>query len=151
MNRRQLFLFACALSLLGTDRAQPASRTFRVGVLVNGGPGRVIASFQAVKHRLADMMVGVEQARSAVYWAACAIDEGSGEAPFAVHAAKAFACDTYSHCAGEMIQLHGGIGFTWEHDAHLYFKRARGDRTLLGTPDWHRERIARMAGLDEAA
>ncbi|MCW0196781.1 acyl-CoA dehydrogenase family protein [Sphingopyxis sp.] len=113
--------------------------------------GRAIGSFQAVKHRLADMMVGVEQARSAVYWAACAIDEGSDEAAFAVHAAKAFACDTYSHCAGEMIQLHGGIGFTWEHDAHLYFKRARSDRTLLGTPDWHRERIARMAGLDEAA
>lgn len=113
--------------------------------------GRAIGSFQAVKHRLADMMVAIEQARSAVYWAACAIDEGSDEAGFAVHAAKAFACDTYSDAAGEMIQLHGGIGFTWEHDAHLFFKRARSDRTLLGTPDWHRERIAQMAGLDEAA
>ena len=113
--------------------------------------GRAIGSFQAIKHRLADMMVAIEQARSAVYWAACAIDERSDEAVFAVHAAKAFACDTYMHCAGEMIQLHGGIGFTWEHDAHLYFKRARGDRNLLGTPDWHRERIAEMAGLDEAA
>lgn len=113
--------------------------------------GRAIGSFQAIKHRLADMMVAIEQARSAVYWAACAIDEGSDEAAFAVHAAKAFACDTHSHCAGEMIQLHGGIGFTWEHDAHLYFKRARGNRGLLGTPDWHRERIAVLAGLDEAA
>lgn len=113
--------------------------------------GRAIGSFQAVKHRLADMMVGVEQARSAVYWAACAIDEGSGEAAFAVHAAKAFACDTYSDAAGEMIQLHGGIGFTWEHDAHLYFKRARSNRGLLGTPDWHREQIAALAGLDDAA
>jgi len=113
--------------------------------------GRAIGSFQAVKHRLADMMVMVEQARSAVYWAACAIDEGSEEATFAVHAAKAFACDTYRHCAGEMIQLHGGIGFTWEHDAHLYFKRARSDASLLGTPDWHREQIAQLAGLDEAA
>ncbi len=113
--------------------------------------GRSIGSFQAVKHRLADMMIAIEQARSAVYWAACAIDEASDEAPFAVHAAKAFACDTYSHCAGEMIQLHGGIGFTWEHDAHLYFKRARSNASLLGTPDWHREQVAGLAGLDEAA
>lgn len=113
--------------------------------------GRAIGSFQAVKHRLADMMVTIEQARSAVYWAACAIDEGSDEAGFAVHAAKAFACDTYSHCAGEMIQLHGGIGFTWEHDAHLYLKRARSNASLLGTPDWHREQVAGLAGLDEAA
>lgn len=113
--------------------------------------GRAIGGFQAVKHRLADMMVAIEQARSAVYWAACAIDEGSDEAEFAVHAAKAFACDTYSHCAGEMIQLHGGIGFTWEHDAHLYFKRARSNASLLGTPDWHRERVAGLTGLDEAA
>lgn len=113
--------------------------------------GRAIGSFQAVKHRLADMMVAVEQARSAVYWAACAIDEGSDEAAFAVHAAKAFACDTYSDAAGEMIQLHGGIGFTWEHDAHLYFKRARSNRGLLGTPDWHREQIAALAGLDDVA
>ena len=113
--------------------------------------GRSIGSFQAVKHRLADMMIAIEQARSAVYWAACAIDEGSDEAKFAVHAAKAFACDTYSDCAGEMIQLHGGIGFTWEHDAHLFFKRARSNASLLGTPDWHRERVAALAGLDEAA
>lgn len=113
--------------------------------------GRSIGSFQAVKHRLADMMVAIEQARSAVYWAACAIDEESDEAQFAVHAAKAFACDTYTHCAGEMIQLHGGIGFTWEHDAHLYFKRARSNASLLGTPDWHREQVAGLAGLDEAA
>lgn len=113
--------------------------------------GRAIGSFQAVKHRLADMMVAIEQARSAVYWAACAIDEGSDEAAFAVHAAKAFACDTYSHCAGEMIQLHGGIGFTWEHDAHLFFKRARSNASLLGTPDWHREQVAGLTGLDQAA
>ena len=111
----------------------------------------MIGSFQAVKHRLADMMVEIEQSRSAVYWAACAMDEGSDEAAMAVHAAKAFACDTYQKCAGEMIQLHGGIGFTWEHDAHLYFKRARSNASLLGTPDWHREEVAKLTGLDEAA
>lgn len=113
--------------------------------------GRAIGSFQAVKHRLADMMVEIEQARSAVYWAACALDEGSADAAIAVHAAKAFAADTYSACAGAMIQLHGGIGFTWEHDAHLFFKRARADRTLLGTPEWHREQIARLIGLESIA
>lgn len=106
--------------------------------------GRPIGSFQAVKHRLADMMVLIEQARSAVYWAACAIDEGSEDSELAVHAAKAFACDTYRDCAGAMIQLHGGIGFTWEHDAHLFFKRAQADRSLLGTPEEHQEAVARL-------
>ena len=87
--------------------------------------GRAIGSFQAYKHRLADMMIEIEQARSAVYWAACAVDEGSDEAALALHAAKSFAADTFFMCAANMIQLHGGIGFTWEHDAHLFFKRAR--------------------------
>lgn len=106
--------------------------------------GRPIGSFQAVKHRLAGMMVLIEQARSAVYWAACALDEQTPDAALAVHAAKAFACDAYAECAAAMIQLHGGIGFTWEHDAHLYFKRAQANRTLLGTPDWHRDAIAAL-------
>lgn len=106
--------------------------------------GRAIGSFQAYKHRLADMMVEIEQARSAVYWAACAVDEGSGEAALALHAAKSFAADTAFRCAGDMIQLHGGIGFTWEHDAHLFFKRARALQTLMGKGDWHREQIAAM-------
>jgi len=106
--------------------------------------GRAIGSFQAYKHRLADMMVDIEQARSAVYWAACAVDEGSDEAALALHAAKSFAADTAFRCAGDMIQLHGGIGFTWEHDAHLFFKRARALQTMLGKGDWHRERIAAL-------
>ncbi|WP_395336601.1 acyl-CoA dehydrogenase family protein [Novosphingobium sp. BL-8H] len=112
--------------------------------------GRPIGSFQAYKHRLADMMVEIEQARSAVYWAACAVDEGSAEAPLALHAAKSFAADTGFRCAADMIQLHGGIGFTWEHDAHLFFKRARSIQTLLGKGDWHREQVAAMI-LGEAA
>ena len=113
--------------------------------------GRPIGSFQAYKHRLADMMVEIEQARSAVYWAACAVDEGSPEAPLALHSAKSFAGDTYMRCAGDMIQLHGGIGFTWEHDAHLFFKRARAIRAMLGDSDWHREQVAQIIGLGEAA
>jgi alkylation response protein AidB-like acyl-CoA dehydrogenase len=112
--------------------------------------GRQIGSFQAYKHRLADMMVEIEQARSAVYWAACAVDEASDEAGLALHAAKAFAADTYFRCAGDMIQLHGGIGFTWEHDAHLFFKRARAIQTALGNSTWHRAQIADMI-LGEAA
>jgi alkylation response protein AidB-like acyl-CoA dehydrogenase len=104
--------------------------------------GRPIGSFQAYKHRLADMMIETEQARSAVYWAACAVDEGAEEAEFALHAAKTFCADTFFMCAGNMIQLHGGIGFTWEHDAHLFFKRARSIQTLLKDGAWHRERIA---------
>jgi alkylation response protein AidB-like acyl-CoA dehydrogenase len=113
--------------------------------------GRPIGSFQAYKHRLADMMVEIEQARSAVYWAACAVDEGSCEAQLALHSAKAFAADTFLACAGAMIQLHGGIGFTWEHDAHLFLKRAQAIRSMLGSSDWHREQVARLIGLEAAA
>ena len=112
--------------------------------------GRAIGSFQAYKHRLADMMVEIEQARSAVYWAACAIDEGSPDTALALHAAKSFCADTYHMCAGNMIQLHGGIGFTWEHDAHLYFKRARSILSLLGDGQWHREQVASLI-MGEAA
>lgn len=112
--------------------------------------GRPIGSFQAYKHRLADMMVEIEQARSAVYWAACALDEGTDEAQLALHSAKSFCADTFFMCAANMIQLHGGIGFTWEHDTHLFFKRARSIQTLLGTSAWHREQIARLM-LGEAA
>jgi len=112
--------------------------------------GRAIGSFQAYKHRLADMMIEIEQARSAVYWAACAVDEGSEEAEIALHAAKSFCADTFFLCAGNMIQLHGGIGFTWEHDAHIYFKRARSIQTMLGHGNYHREQVAKLI-LGEAA
>jgi len=112
--------------------------------------GRAIGSFQAYKHRLADRVVDIEQARSAVYWAACALDEGSDEAAIAVHAAKSFAADTFFRCASDMIQLHGGIGFTWEHDAHLFFKRARAIQSALGSGAWHREQVASLV-LGEAA
>lgn len=112
--------------------------------------GRAIGSFQAYKHRLADMMIEIEQARSAVYWAACAVDEGSDEAEIALHAAKSFCADTFFMCAGNMIQLHGGIGFTWEHDAHIYFKRARSIQTMLGHGNFHREQVAKLI-LGEAA
>lgn len=110
---------------------------------------RPIGSFQAVKHRLADMMVLVEAAKSAAWYAACVADERPEELAEAAAIAKAACCDAFCNCAANAIQLHGGIGFTWEHDAHLYFKRARAASTLLGTPAWHRERLARLVGLGE--
>jgi alkylation response protein AidB-like acyl-CoA dehydrogenase len=113
--------------------------------------GRPIGSFQAYKHRLADMMIEIEQARSAVWWAACALDEGDETLEIALHSAKSFATDTYAMCAGNMIQLHGGIGFTWDHDAHLFFKRARALQSMLGSNSWHREKVAQLIGLEAAA
>ncbi|MGH3244298.1 MAG: acyl-CoA dehydrogenase family protein [Spirillospora sp.] len=112
--------------------------------------GRPIGSFQAVKHRCADMYVLVESARSAVLNAAAVADETPHELPAAAALAKAFCSDAFFHTAGEAIQLHGGIGFTWEHDAHLYFKRAQGSRQLFGAPGTHRERLAALAGLTGA-
>jgi alkylation response protein AidB-like acyl-CoA dehydrogenase len=109
--------------------------------------GRAIGSFQAVKHRLADMMVCLEAARSASWYAACVADERNSEVAEAASVSKSACCDALFNCAANALQLHGGIGFTWEHDAHLYFKRARAAATLLGTPSWHRERLARILDL----
>jgi alkylation response protein AidB-like acyl-CoA dehydrogenase len=104
--------------------------------------GRPIGSFQAIQHTLAEMFLLVESARSAAYGAAWAADQDDAELPLAAATAAAFAGDAFFRCAGDTIQVHGGIGFTWEHDAHLYFKRARASRGLLATPDQHRARVA---------
>ncbi len=104
--------------------------------------GRAIGSFQAYKHMLADMMVMLEASRSAALYAAAAIDEDGPELAEACHVAQSWASDCYRHCSGEAIQLHGGIGFTWEHHAHLYFKRARATSAWLGTAEQHREALA---------
>jgi alkylation response protein AidB-like acyl-CoA dehydrogenase len=106
--------------------------------------GRVIGSFQAVKHELAEMMVAVEAAHSAALYAAAAIDAGGDELFEAASVARVWCSEAYRHCAAEAIQLHGGIGFTWEHHAHLYFKRARSSSTWLGEPVFHRERVAQL-------
>jgi len=111
--------------------------------------GRPIGSFQAVKHELADMMVAVEAARSAALYAAAAIDQGTQELFEAASVARVWCSEAFQHCAAEAIQLHGGIGFTWEHHAHLYFKRARSSSTWLGEPALHRERVARLIGLEQ--
>jgi len=110
--------------------------------------GRAIGSFQAVKHQLADMMVANEAAISAVYIAACAVSEDPDQAASMAALAKVQASEALTHCAGRMIQLHGGIGFTWEHDAHLYFKRAKSTQTMFGLNAELDETIARAIGLE---
>ncbi|MFD0021780.1 acyl-CoA dehydrogenase family protein [Streptomyces sp. NPDC058382] len=109
--------------------------------------GRPIGSFQAVKHRLADAYVLVESARSAALGAAFAADEDPDALPRAAAVAKSVCSEAFSAVAGEMIQLHGGIGITWEHDAHRYFKRAHGAGELFGPPAHHRARLAAGLGL----
>lgn len=104
--------------------------------------GRPIGSFQAVKHRCADMLVGVEHARSTAAHAAWAVATGLDDPDLAVSIAQATCSEVCYRVAAETIQLHGGIGFTWEHPAHLYYKRAVADAALLGSADAHRERIA---------
>jgi len=109
--------------------------------------GRPIGSFQAIKHKCADMMVAIESARSAAYFAACETAEESDDLDVHASVAKASASEAYFQCAAESIQIHGGVGFTWEYDVHLHFKRAKAGETLLGDPAWHRERVARHLGL----
>ncbi len=109
--------------------------------------GRPIGSFQAIKHKCANMMVAVESARSALYYAACIADDGSDDLTSNASLAKAWCSESYFQCAGDSIQIHGGVGFTWEYDPHLHFKRARASENWLGDPSYHRERIAKSIGL----
>jgi alkylation response protein AidB-like acyl-CoA dehydrogenase len=109
--------------------------------------GRAIGSFQAIKHRCADLLLEVESLRSAVGYAAAAVAEGSAEVPVLAPLVKAYASEVYSRVAAENIQIHGGIGFTWEHDAHLYLKRAKASELFLGDGSYHRERLATRIGL----
>jgi alkylation response protein AidB-like acyl-CoA dehydrogenase len=105
--------------------------------------GRPIGSFQAIQHRLADMFVHVESARSAAYYAGWAADHAPDELDVVSAAVAATCGEAFYQCAAETIQVHGGIGFTWEHEAHRQFKRARASRALLGAPDHHRDLVAR--------
>jgi alkylation response protein AidB-like acyl-CoA dehydrogenase len=110
--------------------------------------GRPIGSFQALKHKCADMMVKCESARSAVYWAGCvAAEPEAHDLVLAASAAKAAASDAAFFCAGSALQIFGGVGFTAEYDVHLYLKRARASAALLGDAAFHRERVAQRIGL----
>jgi alkylation response protein AidB-like acyl-CoA dehydrogenase len=105
--------------------------------------GRSIASFQVTKHKAADMLVDVEMAKSAAYYAAAALDEGDDDLPALAALAKAAASEAYLQTAIHAVQMHGGIGFTWDNDTHLWFKRAKSSEILFGDGNWHREQMMR--------
>jgi alkylation response protein AidB-like acyl-CoA dehydrogenase len=109
--------------------------------------GRPIGSFQAIKHKCADMLLEVESAKSAAYYAGWCAAELNDELPSVASLAKAYCSEAYFHVTAENIQIHGGIGFTWEHPAHLYFKRAKSSELLLGDPTYHRELLAQRIGI----
>jgi alkylation response protein AidB-like acyl-CoA dehydrogenase len=109
--------------------------------------GRPIGSFQAIKHKCANMLLELESAKSAAYYAAWVASEDSDELPVVASLCKSYCSEAFFHAAGENIQIHGGIGFTWEHPAHLYFKRAKSSELLLGDPSYHRELLAQRIGI----
>ena len=103
--------------------------------------GRLIGSFQAIKHKCADMLLDVELAKSTAYYAAAAAADNAPDLPAVASLSKAYASDTYMKSAAECLQIHGGIGFTWENDTHLYFKRAKSSEVFLGDPNYHRDQV----------
>ena len=109
--------------------------------------GRPIGSFQAIKHKCADMLLEVESAKSAAYYAGWCANEMNDELPQVASLAKSYCSEAYFHASAENIQIHGGIGFTWEHPAHLYFKRAKSSELLFGDPTYHRELLAQRIGI----
>ena len=157
---------AAAVSLGDADAAQTAVDLLRVALAVEAVGvsrrcleqtvdylktreqfGRVIGSFQALQHRAADIAVEVEAAMSTAYYAAWAAEAAPGELPVVAPLALSVCADAAWHAASESIQLHGGIGFTWEHDAHLYFKRAKSSELFLGEPALHREQLLERIGV----
>ena len=109
--------------------------------------GRTIGSFQAIKHKCADMLLDVELAKSAAYYAAQAAAADDPEWPALACVAKAAASEMYLRIAVECIQIHGGIGFTWDNDTHLWFKRAKSSEVFLGQPNYHRELLMQRWGV----
>jgi alkylation response protein AidB-like acyl-CoA dehydrogenase len=109
--------------------------------------GRPIGSFQAIKHRCADLLVEVDSASLLADWAARAAAEQPEALPVAAAECKARCTDAFVHAAAAAIQIHGGIGFTWDHDAHLYFKRAKSSQLFLGNTAYHRELLAQRIGV----
>ncbi|HXH09704.1 MAG TPA: acyl-CoA dehydrogenase family protein [Alphaproteobacteria bacterium] len=105
--------------------------------------GKPIGAYQAVKHKCADMLLQIENAKSLTYYAAWACQEGVPEASQAASMAKAYCTEALCYVVAEGLQIHGGIGFTWDHDMHLYYKRAQSSRFTFGDANWHRDRVAR--------
>lgn len=134
-----------AIVALAAEQAGGAQRVLETAVeyaKVRMQFGRRIGSFQAIKHKCADMLLDVESARSAAYYAGQAAAAGDDELPILASLAKSCCSEAYSRAAAENIQVHGGTGFTWEHPAHLYFRRAKSSEQLFGDPAYHRELLA---------
>ncbi|MFI6322088.1 acyl-CoA dehydrogenase family protein [Nonomuraea sp. NPDC050556] len=142
---RDLCMVALAAEQLGVIRASLDAIVAYAKIRV--AFGRYIGSYQGVKHKMADMHGKLEQAESIVRFAAWAADESPDELPLAAALAQAHVGRACFEVAGDHLLLHGGIGFTWEHDAHLYYKRAKADEVLLGPPYRHRTRIADLLEL----
>lgn len=137
-----------ATVILAAEDLGTAARALELGVEyanMREAFGRKIGSYQAIKHLLVDVYVGVEQLRSLVWWAAWSADESPEDLPVAASAAKALSAEVIEQATEGLIQVHGGIGFTWEHDAHLFWRRAKVDRLLLGDAASHYDTVARLS------
>lgn len=145
--RMALQVTAVALAVEAAGGAQRALEMAVEYAKVRHQFGRPIGSFQAIKHKCADMLVEVEAARSAAYYGVWCASEQNEELPALASLAKSVCADAYFQVAADNIQVHGGIGFTWEHPAHLYFKRAKSTQVLLGDSTYHRECLAGLAGI----
>jgi len=138
-------------ALIAAEQVGAAGRVVEIAVdyaKIRQQFGRPIGSFQAIKHKCADMYLASESARAAAVYALWVADEKPEDLPAAAAQAKSYCSEAFVAVAAENIQVHGGIGFTYEHSAHLYFRRAKSTEVLLGSPREHRERLAGMIGLD---
>ena len=142
-----------AAILLAAEQVGGASRAVEMAVSYAGLRvqfGRPVGSFQGIKHLCADLLTEAEAARSAAYYGLSALATGSADLPVAASLAKVYCSQAYTRIASDAIQVHGGIGFTWEHPAHLYFKRAKASESLFGTPSYHRDLLAAQLALPPA-
>src|SRR5918997_3848841 len=142
--------FRCAVVANAAESVGVAARAMEMAVAYAKERhqfGRPIGSYQAVSHACAQMLLEVEGARSAVFWAAWALDHEPETAPLATACAKAYAGDCGRRVTRAALQVHGGIGFTWEHDLHLFLKRGEANAHAYGEASLHRDRIAALAGL----
>jgi alkylation response protein AidB-like acyl-CoA dehydrogenase len=128
----------------GAERALDLTRAFTMGRFAFGRP---VASFQALKHRMADVYARTQIALSNGYFAAWALGSGSAELAVAACSTRVAASEAFVLASEEMIQMHGGVGFTWEYDCHYYFKRAKAIEVTYGDPSYHRERVAQLLNL----
>jgi len=140
--RRHLATLGAQAEMLGAARKSLELSVEYVSSRVQFG--QTVGSFQAVKHKCSEMLMAVEQAHGAVYYGAWALTAGAADAALAASVAKAFVSEAARKVCGDAIQVHGGIGFTWDYDLHLYFKRAKHLEPLYGDADFHRERAVQL-------